>query len=78
VSASKGPASLTEAKRSNPALAAGIESMMQQALLLAVEKLGGTWELPIQELDHGPIGKTMDMTHDRERGLFVFHVRPSA
>lgn len=50
------------------------ESMMQQALLLAVEKLGGSLTLSVHEVDTATVGKRMDFHFDEGRRAFVFTV----
>lgn len=47
---------------------------MKMSLLLAVERLGGSLELTIDEVDNGPRGKRLDMTFDQEARTYTFTV----
>ena len=52
----------------------GLDNMKDQLIILLIERLGGTVEIPIVEIDKATIGKGMGMTVNRETGSFIFKV----
>lgn len=63
------------ARAINPELAAAVENMRDQLLLVLIGRLGGKVEVPVREID-GTGGMVMTMDLDPVRRVFTFELRP--
>lgn len=64
---------IEKARAINPELAAAIENMRDQLLLVLIGRLGGKVEVPVREIDGtGGIAMTMDL--DTKRRVFTFEL----
>jgi hypothetical protein len=49
-----------------------LDAIKGQLLILLVDRLGGSVEIPVSEVDHGTVGRRMAMAVDQGRRVFTF------